>query len=71
MKMKMVNAIFYFKDGTTLFIESERGIYNNKSLDMTFEDNVKASYEESELFGGKIIYLNQKDAFGFKKCQSK
>ena len=59
-KMKMVNAIFYFKDGTTLFIESEKGIYNNKSLDMTFEDNVKASYEESELFGEKIVYLNSK-----------
>ena len=56
--MNFVNAIFYFKDNTTLIIDSDKGVYNNKSLDMVFEKNVKAFYEGSELFGEKIIYLN-------------
>ena len=56
--MNFVNAIFYFKDNTTLIIDSDKGVYNNKSLDMVFEKNVKANYEGSELFGEKIIYLN-------------
>lgn len=58
--MKIVNAVFYFKDNTTLFIESDTGVYNNKSLDMIFKDNVKAKYEGSELYGEKIVYLNKK-----------
>lgn len=56
--MNFVNAIFYFKDNTTLVIHSDKGVYNNNSLDMVFEKNVKANYEGSELFGEKIIYLN-------------
>lgn len=58
--MKIVNAIFYFKDNTILYIESDTGIYNNKSLDMIFENNVKAKYEGSNLSGEKIVYLNSK-----------
>ena len=56
--MSFVNAIFYFKDNTTLTIDSDAGVYNNKTLDMIFEKNVKAYYEGSELLGDKIIYLN-------------
>ena len=56
--MRFVSGKFYFKDDTVLFIDSEEGIYNNKTLDVTFEKNVKASYGESELFGDKIVYLN-------------
>lgn len=56
--MNKVNAIFYFKDNTKLIIDSDKGVYNNKTLDMTFEKNVKANYEQSELFGEKIVYLN-------------
>ena len=59
-EMKFVNAVFYFKDDTTLFVTSDKGTYNNKSLDMVFENNIKANYENSELFGDKIIYLNSK-----------
>ena len=58
--MKFVNAIFYFKDNTTLLVESEKGVYNNKNFNMVFEKNVKANYEDSELFGDKIEYLNSK-----------
>lgn len=56
--MKFVNAIFYFKDNTILTINSEFGKYNNKTLDMVFEKNVKANYQDSELYGDKIVYLN-------------
>ena len=35
-KMKSVEAFFYFKDDTILRIFSEEGIYNNRTLDMVF-----------------------------------
>ena len=55
-----VEATFYFKDNTILKVISDYGIYNNKSLDMVFEKNVRADYEGSELSGEKIIYYNSK-----------
>ena len=60
-KMKLVEAIFYFKDGKILKIFSKRGIYNNKTLDMIFEKNIKAYYEESNLFAEKAIYSNSEN----------
>jgi|MDSV01.3.fsa_nt_gb hypothetical protein len=56
--MKKVHAIFYFKDDTILYVWSDKGIYNNKTLDMKFENNVKANYLESELFADKADYSN-------------
>ena len=56
--MKNVNAIFYFKDNTVLYVSSNNGIYNNKTLDMKFEQNVKANYLRSELFAEKAEYSN-------------
>jgi hypothetical protein len=58
--MAYVEAVFYFKDSTTLSIESKKGIYNNKTLDMIFKDNAKAYYEGSELLGEIIEYSNSK-----------
>ena len=58
--MKSVEAFFYFKDGTVLKILSDRGIYNNKTLDMNFDGNVRANYEGSELFAQKAEYSNSK-----------
>ena len=58
--MKFVEAIFYFKDDTVLNVWSGEGIYNNKTLDMNFENNVKANYEGSELFAQKAEYSNLK-----------
>ena len=58
--MKFVEAVFYFKDDTVLNVWSEKGIYNNKTLDMNFENNVKANYEGSELFAQKAEYSNVK-----------
>ena len=37
--------IQFFKNLT-----SDKGIYNNKTLDMIFEKNVKANYEGSKLY---------------------
>ena len=58
--MKIVNAVFYFKDGTILHVKADNGIYNNKTLDMKFEQNVKANYLNSELFAEKAEYSNSK-----------
>ena len=60
--MKFVEAIFYFKDDTTLYVWSDFGKYNNKSLDMVFEGNVKAKYLDSDLFAQKAQYSNS-DSF--------
>ena len=56
--MRVINATFYFKDGTTLYVKADNGIYNNKTLDMKFEQNVKANYMNSELFAEKAEYSN-------------
>ena len=56
--MSIVNATFYFKDDTVLYVSSKNGTYNNKTLDMKFENNVKADYESSELFAEKAEYSN-------------
>ena len=58
--MKIVNAVFYFKDGTILYVKADEAIYNNKTLDMKFEQNVKANYLNSELFADKAEYSNTK-----------
>ena len=58
--MKFVEVNFYFKDDTILNVVSNKGTYNNKTLDMKFEDNVKAIYEGSELFAEKAFYSNLK-----------
>lgn len=58
--MKKVNAIFYFKDQTVLKVWSDLGKYNNRTLDMYFNKNVKALYEKSELFAQNALYSNSK-----------
>jgi len=56
--MKDVNAIFYFKDNTTLYIWSDKGVYNNKNFDMKFANNVIAEYMDSKLFAEQANYSN-------------
>ena len=56
--MKFVEVTFYFKDDTTLNVKSNSGLYNNKTLDMIFKDNVEALYEGSRLTAGKADYSN-------------
>ena len=56
--IKGVKAFFYFKDGTILNVTSEFGVYNNKTLDMDFNKNVKAKKIQ------EIAVLNEADAIG-------
>ena len=56
--MKFVQAIFYFKDDTVLYVWSDKGLYNNRTLDMKFDGNVRVNYGESELFAQKAEYSN-------------
>ena len=56
--MKEVEAFFYFKDGTVLEVKSKKGVYNNKSLDIKFEDAVKANYQEGSLYANEANYSN-------------
>ncbi len=56
--MKLVKAFFYFKDGTFLEVKSDKGIYNNKTLDMNFVGNIRANYDGSELLAQNANYSN-------------
>ena len=56
--LKGVVSYFYFKDDTVLSLNSQKGIYNNKTLNMVFEGNVEAKYQESKLFAEKAEYNN-------------
>ena len=38
---------FFFKDGTTLKVLSDKGIYDNVSNNMEFEQNVEMYYLEN------------------------
>ncbi len=58
--MKNVDATFYFKDNTTLKVSSDKGIYNNETLDMLFLGNISAFYQGSELIAQKAEYSNSK-----------
>lgn len=59
--MKTVHSTFYFKDNTILYVWSDKGIYNNKTLDMKFRENVKAKYLESNLLAEKADYSNSEN----------
>ena len=61
-EMKGVFAVFIFKDGTKLDISSEKGSYNNSTLDMEFRNDVKAVYEDSKLYANKAEFLNSKNS---------
>ena len=46
------------KDDTVLKVFSDEGVYNNKTLDMLFSKNVKASYEGSKLSAQRAEFSN-------------
>ena len=58
--MKDVLARFTFKDGSTLIVRSKTGLFNNKSLDMFFTENVNSEYNKHKLYSNNIDYLNTK-----------
>lgn len=53
-----VNYIFYFKDGTTLEVISDAGLYNNKTLDMKFKEKVLMKYGGNTLEAENAEYSN-------------
>ena len=59
--MKFVESFFYFKDDTVLKVKSDYGTYNNKTLDMFFNSNVKADYQNSVLFAENAEYSNSEN----------
>ena len=59
--MKFVESFFYFKDDTFLKVKSDYGTYNNKTLDMFFNSNVKANYQNSVLFAENAEYSNSEN----------
>ena len=59
--MKFVESFFYFKDDTVLKVKSDYGTYNNKTLDMIFNSNVKANYQNSVLFAENAEYSNSEN----------
>ena len=61
LKLKDVKATFYFKDDKILNITSNSGFYNNKTLDMIFQNKVKGNYDGSILLAEKAEYLNSKN----------
>jgi len=56
--MKIMSAIFYFKDGSVLKIEGDYGTYNNRSNNMKFRKNIKAEHKDSYLFADNLDFLN-------------
>ena len=59
--MKIMSAIFYFKDGTILKVKGNYGTYNNKTNDMRFKENIIVEYEDSYLYSNNLDYLNTKN----------
>ena len=57
--LKLVEATFYFKDGSTLNVFSDEGDYNNLNLDMNFYGNVRGIYGDSKLFAQKAESSNR------------
>ena len=57
-EMKGVTANFYFKDNSNLEISSKEGTYNNESLNIIFKTDVKALYENSELYADQAEFSN-------------
>ena len=58
--MKVMKATFYFKDGTVLNVSGDYGVYNNKTNDMIFKENIEAIYENNYLYADNLDYLNSK-----------
>ena len=65
--LKKIDATFFMKNGTILKVFSEEGIYNNKTLDMIFENDVKAFYGERELFAERAEFSNSKSFLTISK----
>jgi len=71
--MKFVDAVFYFKDDTTLYVKSDSGTYNNKTNDIVFRNNIVALYLNHKLNADNLDYFNVKgliNIYGNVKSES-
>ena len=59
--MDDVNAVFYFKDGTELYVSSKRGIYNNETNDIQFKKEVSSKYLDYFLISENLDFFNSKN----------
>ena len=55
-----MNASFYFKDGTILKVSGKKGVYNNKTNDMKFREDVKVVQAENQISADNLDYFNLK-----------
>ena len=55
-----MNATFYFKDGTILKVSGKNGVYNNKTNDMEFREEVKVVQAENQITADNLDYFNLK-----------
>ena len=53
-----VVAFFYFNDNSILKIKSDKGLYNNSTLDMNFYNNIKAVYKDTKLYAQLAEFSN-------------
>ena len=58
--MEQVTANFYLKDDTILKVVSDKGFYNNVTLDMKFSNNVEATYLSNSIISDQLDYSNSK-----------
>ena len=58
--MVRMHATFYFKDGTILKVSGKNGVYNNKTNDMKFREEVKVVQSENQITADNLDYFNLK-----------
>ena len=59
--MENILCRFFFKDGAILKITSDKGVYNNITNDIEFEEEVKMYYLENRLFSEKASFINSEN----------
>ena len=60
--MKNMHVILYLNDGRVVNILSDQGIYNKKTYDCFFEQNVKATDENTVIFADNLDLLAAKNS---------
>ena len=59
--MEIMTLIFYFKDGRVLTVNSDKGKYNNKTLNIEMRDNIVGQLEKNYLYGDNLDYISNKN----------
>jgi LPS export ABC transporter protein LptC len=71
--MEIMTLIFYFKDGRVLTVNSDKGKYNNKTLNIEMRDNIVGQLEKNYLYGDNLDYISNKNlisVYGNVKSES-